>query len=119
LLVQNGSKELVKLWGEDALLSWPGALEPVIHERDVHMANTIWAAATGTAGSPAFVKTDDGTGQTWQYMMPGNAVDSDACPSGHGSGVYKPRGVQSVVAIVGSAHVRGIIAELQRISKQA
>ena len=52
-------------------------------------------------------------------MMPGNAVDSDACPSGHGSGVYKPRGVQSVVAIVGSAHVRGIIAELQRISKQA
>ncbi|KAL0049763.1 hypothetical protein WJX82_009526 [Trebouxia sp. C0006] len=69
--LQNGSKELVKLWGEDALLSWPGALEPVIHERDVHMANTIWAAATGTAGSPAFVKTDDGTGQTWQYMMPG------------------------------------------------
>lgn len=47
MLVQNGSKELVKLWGEDALLSWPGALEPVIHERDVHMANTIWAAATG------------------------------------------------------------------------
>ncbi len=47
LLAQNGSKELVKLWGEDALLSWPGALEPVIHERDVHMAKTIWAAATG------------------------------------------------------------------------
>ena len=47
LLVQNGSKELVKLWGEDALLSWPGALEPVIHERDVHMAKTIWTAASG------------------------------------------------------------------------
>jgi hypothetical protein len=47
LFAQNDSKELVKLWGEDALLSWPGALEPVIHERDVHMAKTIWAAATG------------------------------------------------------------------------
>ncbi|KAL0042778.1 hypothetical protein WJX79_010731 [Trebouxia sp. C0005] len=44
--LQNGSKQLVRLWGEDALLSWPGALEPVIHERDVHMAKTIWAAAT-------------------------------------------------------------------------
>ncbi len=76
-------------------------------------------ANAGTAGSPAFVKTDDGTGQTWNYMMPDNAVDLDACPSGHGSGVYKTKGVQSVVAIVGSAHVRGIIAELQRISKQA
>ena len=83
----------------------------------------IWhnqaAADAGTAGSPAFIRTIDGTGQTWKYMMPDNAVDLDACPSGHGSGVYKPRGVQSVVAIVGSAHVRGIIAELQRISKQA
>ncbi len=46
--MQNGSKDLVKLWGEDALLSWPGALEPVIHERDAHMAKSIWAAATGT-----------------------------------------------------------------------
>lgn len=117
--LQNGSKELVKLWGEDALLSWPGALQPVIHERDVHMAKTIWAAATGTAGSPAFIRTIDGTGQTWKYMMPDNAVDLDACPSGHGSGVYKPKEVQSVVAIVGSAHVRGIIAGLQRMSKQA
>ncbi|DBA78520.1 TPA: hypothetical protein ACH3X2_007842 [Trebouxia sp. C0005] len=116
--LQNGSKQLVRLWGEDALLSWPGALEPVIHERDVHMAKTIWAAATGTAGSPAFIKTHDGVGQTWKYMMPESAVDLAACPSGHGSGVYKPKEVESVVAIVGSAHVRGIMAELQRMSKQ-
>ena len=82
----------------------------------------IWhkqaAANAGTAGAPAFIRTVDDTGQTWQYMMPDNVVDSDACPSGHGSGVYKPKGVQSVVAIVGSAHVRGIIAELQRMSIQ-
>jgi hypothetical protein len=77
------------------------------------------AADAGTAGSPAFIRTVDGTGQTWKYMMPDNAVDLDACPSGHGSGVYKPKEVQSVVAIVGSAHVRGIITELQQMNKQA
>ena len=44
---QNGSSQLVKLWGEDALLDWPGALDPVIHERDAHMARTIFAAAQG------------------------------------------------------------------------
>lgn len=53
--LQNGSKELVKLWGEDALLSWPGALGPVIHERDLHMANTIWAAATGRPAHPPYM----------------------------------------------------------------
>lgn len=29
------------------MLSWPGVMGPVIHERDSHMAKTIWAAATG------------------------------------------------------------------------
>lgn len=47
-MLQNGSSQLVKLWGEDALLDWPGALDPVIHERDAHMARTIYAAAQGT-----------------------------------------------------------------------
>ena len=48
MVLQNGSSQLVKLWGEDALLDWPGALDPVIHERDAHMARTISAAAQGT-----------------------------------------------------------------------
>lgn len=47
LVVQNGSQQMVKLWGEDALLDWPGALHPVIHERDAYMAQTILAAAKG------------------------------------------------------------------------
>lgn len=47
MVLQNGSSRLVKLWGEDALLDWPGALDPVIHERDAHMARTIYAAAQG------------------------------------------------------------------------
>lgn len=41
------SHKTVKLWGEDALLDWPGAMNPVIHERDAHMAQAIWAAASG------------------------------------------------------------------------
>ena len=44
---QNGSQEVVKLWGEDALLSWPGAMDVVINDRDAYMAKAIWAAATG------------------------------------------------------------------------
>ena len=37
----------VEIWGEDALLQWPGARRPLIAERDAYMARTIWAAATG------------------------------------------------------------------------
>lgn len=44
--VQDSSRA-VKLWGEDALLDWPGAMQPVIHDRDAHMAQAIWAAAQG------------------------------------------------------------------------
>ncbi len=37
----------MELWGEDALLQWPGARRPLIQERDAYMARTIWAAASG------------------------------------------------------------------------
>ena len=40
-----------ELWGEDALLQWPGARRPLIQERDSYMARTIWAAASGTPSS--------------------------------------------------------------------
>lgn len=46
--VQGGDLDRpVEIWGEDALLQWPGARRPVIQERDAYMARTIWAAATG------------------------------------------------------------------------
>ena len=52
-------------------------------------------------------------------MMPKEPVDAEACPKGHGSGVYSAvDNVQSVVAVVGTAHVRGIITELQKLSNQ-
>ena len=43
----------MELWGEDALLQWPGARRALIHERDAYMARTIWAAASGDALSVA------------------------------------------------------------------
>lgn len=57
-LVQNNKKNTlmpqgenmdapVEIWGEDALLQWPNARQPIIAERDAYMARTIWAAATG------------------------------------------------------------------------
>ena len=46
----------VEIWGEDALLQWPGARQPLIAERDAYMARTIWAAATGAPpGAPVGV----------------------------------------------------------------
>ena len=43
----------MELWGEDALLQWPGARHALIQERDAYMACTIWAAASGDALSLA------------------------------------------------------------------
>ena len=58
---------------------------------------------------------------TWQYVMPDSPVESDACPTGFGSGVYSrgTTGICSVVAVVGSAHVRGIVAKLQDMQAES
>ncbi len=45
--VQADSEGIVRLWGEDALLGWPGAMEPIIEERDAVMANVLRACASG------------------------------------------------------------------------
>ena len=45
----------MELWGEDALLQWPGAQQALIQERDAYMARTIWAAASGDVHSVAGV----------------------------------------------------------------
>lgn len=37
----------LKLFGEDAILDWPGAMDVVIRDRDTYMARTLAAAATG------------------------------------------------------------------------
>lgn len=50
-----------------------------------------------------------------RYMMPESGPRRCA-PMGQGDGEYKPiQGVRSVVGIVGSAHVRGMIKEWERL----
>lgn len=63
------------MWGEDALLRWPGALTPLIDERDDFMARVLAAAATGTNPNvPAYVADEvrccwmSGTGMIWQSL---------------------------------------------------
>jgi hypothetical protein len=44
------------VWGEDALLKWPGAVTPLIEERDAYMARVVAAAAQGSNPNvPAYV----------------------------------------------------------------
>jgi hypothetical protein len=96
--------------GEDALLRWPGAMVPLLDERDAFMARVIAAAAQGApTGAPAYVAGSLGNGQlVWRYAMAPDAP-ARSSPSGLGDGAYvagqPPR---SVVAVLGSAHVRGI-----------
>lgn len=108
---------IVKLWGEDALLAWPGALQPVIHARDAYMTKACAAAASGRPQglTPAFVLTAAGGGgdaaAVLQYAMPVGGAPG-ACPHGAGAGQYQPQpGPRTVVAVVGTAHVRGMIRE--------
>ena len=113
---------LVKLWGEDALLSWPGALQPIIHSRDAYMAKSVAAAVAGRAEglTPAYVLTrapageGEGAGEgaaVLHYAMPVGG-EPGACPTGAGAGQYAPlAGPRTVVAVVGTAHVRGMIRD--------
>ena len=45
--VESNLDAPLKLFGEDALLDWPGASESIIAERDRYMAKALAAAATG------------------------------------------------------------------------
>lgn len=60
--------------------------------------------------------SDEGGTQTWQYAMPEQALDTAACPRGHGSGTYNvAANVQAIVAVVGTAHVYGIMQHLEAL----
>lgn len=56
LLLQSNLDKPFYVWGEDALLSWPGAESPIIAERDAFMARVLAATATNSnCNAPAFV----------------------------------------------------------------
>jgi hypothetical protein len=50
--VESNLDAPLKLYGEDALLGWPGASESIIQERDAYMAKALAAAALGAPCAP-------------------------------------------------------------------
>jgi hypothetical protein len=59
VLLQSNLDKPFFVWGEDALLKWPGAEPALIAERDAFMARVLAATATGTnSNAPAFVSEE-------------------------------------------------------------
>jgi hypothetical protein len=102
------------LWGEDALIRWPGAETPVINERDKYMTYAIYAFLKNIpAGlTPSFVATGESMGATvYSYAMP-TGSSTIVSPTGKGQGKFTLKNnpaPKQIVAIVGTAHVRGMI----------
>lgn len=107
------------LWGEDALIRWPGAEEPVILERDEYMAKAVHGILNNITSNltPTYVATsEEPYGATiYSYAMPKHA-SSIVCPPGKGQGQCDPcaGNPSTVVAIVGTAHVRGMIQHFKK-----
>lgn len=115
--LQSASNGPFYLWGEDALIRWPGAETPVIHERDRYMAFAIYSILRNIPSglTPTYAATSrEHYGTVYSYAMPKGSSPT-VCPPGKGQGQYSidssspPR---KVVAIVGTAHVRGMHATL-------
>ncbi|GIL65992.1 hypothetical protein Vafri_19622 [Volvox africanus] len=109
---QGDLSKPLKLFGEDALLDWPGAFEALIPERDAFMAKAIAAVATGKPGvAPAYVFDEIDGKAVWRYAMPEGGPQRSA-PQGLGDGALLGlRGVSAVVGVVGSAHARGMLRD--------
>ncbi|GLI59093.1 hypothetical protein VaNZ11_000782 [Volvox africanus] len=109
---QGDLSKPLTLFGEDALLDWPGAFEALIPERDAFMAKAIAAVATGKPGvAPAYVFDEIDGKAVWRYAMPEGGPQRSA-PQGLGDGALLGlRGVSAVVGVVGSAHARGMLRE--------
>jgi hypothetical protein len=63
---------------------------------------------------PAFVMDEVDGFTVMRYMMADGAPNK-AAPTGKGDGAYQPlAGASAIVAVIGSAHVRGMCNEWQR-----
>ncbi len=72
----------------------------------------------GLPASPAYIKDFDLGRTVWRYAMPEASLE-EATPSGNGEGQYKPvQAPRTVVAVVGSAHVRGILKEWEAVAQE-
>lgn len=106
--------QMIKLWGEDALIDWPGALGPIITDRDAFMGHVLARLARAESGiCPAFVVRPAGSNRVLEYAMPEGSESLASCPAGVGKGRFRQEDVKpkTVVAVVGTAHVGGIVRD--------
>jgi pheromone shutdown protein TraB len=119
--LQSNKSEIVALYGEDALLKWPGAMDSIINERDEYMAKALVALATSTTAglTPAYVRRleKNSIRVHYKYAMPKGGTDPRVCPIGDGDGRFAhPSSLpKKIVAVVGTAHVRGMLKIWPRI----
>jgi hypothetical protein len=108
----------VLLSGEDALLKWPGAMSPILHERDEYMTKVLLGLVGGRSesGTPTYVRRcQDADGSSiFRYAMP-NGGPPEACPQGQGEGTFESWPAKRVVAIVGTAHVKGMLKAFEAL----
>ena len=72
----------------------------------------------GLPASPAYIMDRDQGRTIWRYTIPEGGPE-EASPPGNGEGQYKPlQAPGRLVAVVGSAHVRGILREWEGVSRQ-
>lgn len=65
----QGSTEPLALTGEDALLQWPGAMEPLIHQRDAVMAHVVERAAKGQLVAPTLLRDEAMGRPVFRYAL--------------------------------------------------
>eukprot|EP00210_Caulerpa_lentillifera_P009009 g8599.t1 len=129
--IQSDLETPLKLFGEDALLDWPGAMEPVIHQRDSFMARNLYLTAENLGnGAPGYIQDVQDDQVISHLMMPDDGPQRSA-PMGTGDGAYFPIhslrsdnsdpdfNEKKIVAIVGTAHVRGMCREWEKLTNQS
>jgi hypothetical protein len=73
----------------------------------------VHVRAGGAAFSPVYARSEVEGQTVWQYLMPDGAPVA-AAPQGLGDGAAQPlAGVRTVVGVVGSAHVPGMVRQWQ------
>lgn len=126
----------IHIYIQDALIKWPGAEGPVIHDRDEYMAYATYSIlANEPQGlTPAYLrKKVTENASTYLYAMPTGGCSS-VSPPGKGLGQFslpsvtqsskdnnqmgKPKPINTVVAIVGTAHVRGMARHWETLSRE-
>ena len=121
---------------QDALIKWPGAEGPIINDRDEYMAHATYSIlANEPSGlTPAYIRKEvSENAATYLYAMPTGGCSS-VSPPGKGLGQFsllseaqsskdtneirEARPINTVVAIVGTAHVRGMARHWEMLSRE-